>query len=126
MTRQHQTIHAYTAAINALDAEAFANCFAEECELNDPVGAPPARGREGARAFFNAFAPLLSRMNIRAGRIFLNGDKAAFSWVMEAEGRGGQFATAEGIDVFEFDANGKIARSYGYWNPGPFVAALTA
>jgi len=126
MTPQHETIHAYAAAINALDADAFADCFAANCELNDPVGAPPSLGREGARAFFGAFAPLISKVTIRPGRIYLNGDRAAFTWALEAVGRGGQFATAEGIDVFEFDAAGKIVRSHGFWNPGPFVAALTA
>jgi steroid delta-isomerase len=126
MTVFHNTIQAYTRAINTLDADAFAACFAANCELNDPVGAPPARGHEGAKAFFGAFAPLLQSIRIQPGRVFLNGGQAAFTWTIEAAGNNGKSATAEGIDVFEFDESGKITRSYGYWDPKPFVAALTA
>ena len=126
MTAQHQTILDYAAAIGRLDADGFVACFTADCQLNDPVGAPPALGHAGARAFFGAFAPLLASISFTPGQIHHNGLAAAFTWTIEAVGKGGQTATANGIDVMEFDATGKIAKSFGYWNPGPFVAALTA
>jgi hypothetical protein len=46
--------------------------------------------------------------------------------VIDATGKGGQSAHAEGIDVFEFDESGKIVRGFAYWDAGPFIAALTA
>jgi len=124
MTIFHDTIHAYAAAITALNPDAFAACFAENCELHDPVGAPPALGHAGARAFFGAFQPLLKSIHLRAGHVYLNGHEAAFTWTLEATGVNGKTATADGIDTFHFDAHGKILRSNGYWDPAPFVAAL--
>jgi limonene-1,2-epoxide hydrolase len=122
----HETLHAYAAAISALDPGAFAACFAPDCELNDPVGAPPHRGQEGARAMLAGFEPLLASIRFQIGRIHLNGRSAALTWSIEAEGKNGRTASAEGIDVVDFDEAGKIVRTNGYWDPGPFVGALTA
>jgi ketosteroid isomerase-like protein len=125
MLAPQETIAQYAAAINAMSADDFVDCFAESCELHDPVGAPPARGHAGARAFFEGIAGLLATVRFSVNRaIQVNGDQAAFAWRMEATGRNGQTATAEGIDVFVFNAEGKILRSNGYWNPSPFVGPL--
>jgi steroid Delta-isomerase len=126
MSSHHLSIAAYAAAIGSLSADAFAACFAEGCELNEPVGAPPVHGQEGAKAFYNGIAPLISKIEFRPGTIHVGGDRAAFGWTIEAEGKNGKTATAEGIDVMEFDAGGKILRSWAYWDPGPFVGALMA
>ena len=99
MTIYYQTIEAYAAAISALDPDAFAACFAADCELNDPAGSPTVR---------------------------VGGTRAAFKWTIEAEGKQSQLGTAEGIDVLEFNEAGQIVRTYAFWNPGPLVAALTA
>lgn len=126
MTVYEQTIQAYAAAISELNTEAFVACFAADCELNDPVGAPPAVGQEGARAFFTGFLPILASIKFVPGPIHEGGQRAAFTWTMEGEGKKGQRAAGDGIDVFEFNDEGKIVRSYGFWNAGAFVAALTA
>ncbi len=126
MTPLHQAIHGYTAAIQSLDADAFAACFTAQCELNDPVGAPTIHGHDGVKAFFLGIAGLLRKIEMTPVNIHIGGTRAAFSWKMVGEGKAGQPATADGIDVLEFDQAGKIIRSWGYWNPGPFVAALTA
>jgi len=119
-------VHAYAAAINAMDPEAFAALFAREAEIHDPVGAPPWKGPDGAREFLGQFVPVTETVYLRAGKIEVNGNHAAFTWAVEATGKNGQFAAADGIDVLVFDINGKIVRASGYWNPGPFVAALLA
>ncbi len=124
MTIFHQTIRDYAHAIGTLNADAFVACFSADCELNEPVGAPAHVGQEGARTFFNGMAPLISKIEFRAGPVYLCGQRAAFSWTIEAEGKSGQASNADGIDIFEFNEAGKIARSVAYWDPGPFVAAL--
>ena len=126
MTIYHQTIEAYAAAISALDPDAFAACFAADCELNDPAGSPTVHGQDGARAFLSGFLPLLGKAQFRPGAVHVGGTRAAFAWTMEAEGKKGQRGTGEGIDVLEFNEAGKITRTYAFWNPGPLVAALTA
>jgi ketosteroid isomerase-like protein len=121
----YQCIHDYFAAIAALDVDAYAACFTPDCEIHDPVGPQPHQGHEGGKAFLSGFAAITERLNIRAGKIELNGNRAAFSWAAEAVGKNGKFAMADGIDVVEFDDNGKIVRLWGYWNPAPAIATLT-
>jgi len=126
MPAKISAVHAYAAAINALNADAFSALFASGSEIHDPVGAPPWIGPEGAHAFLSQFVPLPDSCYLRAGKIEINGDHAAFTWAMEATGKNGRTAAAEGIDVVVFDSAGKIDRSYGYWDPSAFVAVLTA
>lgn len=126
MTIYHQTIEAYAAAISAMDPDAFAACFAADCELNDPAGSPTVRGQEGAKAFLRGFLPILSKVQFQPGTVRTGGSRAAFTWTIQAEGKTGQLGTADGIDVVEFDEAGKIVRTHAFWNPGQLVAALTA
>lgn len=126
MTPYHEAIQAYAAAISALDPEAFAACFAADCELNDPAGSPTIHGQDGAKAFLSGFLPILSKAQFLPLAIHVGGTRAAFSWVMNAEGKKGQTGSGEGIDVLEFNEAGKIVRTYAFWNPGPLVAVLTA
>ena len=126
MTIYHQTIEAYAAAISAMDPDAFAACFAADCELNDPAGSPTVRGQEGAKAFLRGFLPILSKVQFQPGTVRTGGSRAAFTWTIQAEGKAGQLGTADGIDVVEFDEAGKIVRTHAFWNPGQLVAALTA
>lgn len=126
MTIFHDSIHAYMAAINAMDPAAFAACFTEDCELNDPVGAPPHVGHGGARGFLSGMMPLVESVYIRPGKIQLNGRVAAFTWAIEAKGRNGKWVAADGIDVIEFAESGKIRRTSAYWDIGSFIAVLTA
>jgi steroid delta-isomerase len=121
-----QAVHAYMAAINAIDPDAYAACFAEGAELHDPVGAPPLVGPEGARAFMGQFAPLIESIYIRAGKIHVAGESAVFTWALEATGKNGRMAAADGIDVMVFNGEGKLLRLHGYWDAAPFIAALTA
>jgi ketosteroid isomerase-like protein len=118
------TIHAYAAAINTLNAEGFAACFAEDSELYDPANGEPFRGPAGALAFFAQFEPLLESIHITPGEIRINGNHAAFTWRLEATGKTGRTAAADGIDAMVFDESGKIKAVHAYWNAGPFVAKL--
>ena len=119
-------IQTYTAAVSALDSDAFVGCFAAECELNDPVGSPTGYGHAGVRAFFAAVTPILASARMTAGSIHINAASVAFTWTLEGTGMGGQTATATGIDVWQMDGDAKILRSDAYWDAGAFVGALTA
>ena len=120
------TIQAYAAAIKALNTEAFAECFATDSKLYDPANAEPFHGPAGAVAFFAQFAPLLESIQITPGQIHLTANHAAFTWRLEATGKSGRTAAADGIDAIVFNESGKIGALHAYWNAGPFVAALTA
>ncbi|RKY73780.1 ketosteroid isomerase, partial [candidate division KSB1 bacterium] len=47
-----KAISAYFAAVRAMDVEAWVATFAENGVSYDPVGAPPYKGHEALRQFF--------------------------------------------------------------------------
>jgi uncharacterized protein (TIGR02246 family) len=49
-----RAVRAYFLAIRAMDADAFANAFAEDGTTCDPMGAPPISGRDAVREFFQS------------------------------------------------------------------------
>jgi hypothetical protein len=52
------------------------------------------------------------------------GDRVAVSWRAELTAANGKSTRCDGIDLFEFDAQGRIARLTGYWGPAAAFAAL--
>ena len=120
------TIHAYAAAINTLNAEEFSACFAADSQMFDPANGDPFHGPAGAVSFFSQFAPLLESIQITPGRIYFTGNHAAFTWRLEATDTSGRTAAADGINVIICNENGKIGALHAYWNAGPFVDTLTA
>ena len=46
-----RAVRAYFLAIRAMDAEAFANTFAEDGSTEDPIGTPAIKGRTAIREF---------------------------------------------------------------------------
>src|SRR5207244_6270678 len=49
-----RAVRAYFLAIRAMDADAFANTFAEDGTTCDPIGAPPITGRPAIREFLHS------------------------------------------------------------------------
>ena len=56
--------------------------------------------------------------------IFIVGQQAAVKWTMQVVAQNGRTATAEGISVFEFNDNGKIAKIQSYWDEALIKAQL--
>jgi hypothetical protein len=57
---------------------------------------------------------------------FFSGAGAAVLWRCSAVGVNGGRAGAEGITVFEFDADGLIQTVVSYWDPAALLIALAA
>ena len=81
---------------------------------------------DGTTAFFNQFVPITEAVQFRADRIHVADSRAAFTWTMDATGKTGRHATAEGVEIAYFDENGKIQSLDAYWDPMPFIAILLA
>lgn len=126
MPNLYEAVYSYAATINNINPAAFAALFSDTGAVHDPVGSPPWVGPDGAGRFLEQFVPLLKSVHMRPGKIQINGTHVAFSWAMEATAKNGRTAAADGIDVIVYNAEGKIERVYGYWDPAPFLAILTA
>jgi steroid delta-isomerase len=117
-------VRAYFAAIRAMDAEAWVATFAPDATNYDPVGAPPAVGHDGLRQFFAAIAGAFKTVALTEDHIFIAGDGAAVKWTGTGTGKNGRNVRFEGIDVFEFNADGLIQTMRAYWNPAEVLMQL--
>ncbi len=121
------TLDAYFAAIAARDPQRVASLFAEDGEIEDPVGSPVRHGRDGVAGLFAAgVAALASHVEIKVLAALPSGGGIAAHWTMTARGKAGREVNAEGIDVLQVDAHGLIVRAEGYWNAAAFRQALAA
>jgi steroid delta-isomerase len=114
----------YFLAIRAMDAEAFANCFAEDGTTHDPVGTPAITGRAGLREFFASICKNFKSVGLTEDSVFVAGNGAAVKWTGKGTSHSGREVRFEGIDVIEVNENGKIQTVHAYWNPAEMIAQL--
>jgi len=122
--RISRTVRAYFLAIRAMDAEAFANTFAEDGTTYDPVGSEGITGREAIREFLISICKNFKSVALTEESIFVAGDGAAVKWAGKGTSANGRNVNFEGIDVFEVNADGKIRTLRAYWNPAEMIAQL--
>jgi steroid delta-isomerase len=120
-----QTLDDYFDALRSLDPERIARVFAEDGEIEDPVGSPVHRGRPSiAKYFAGGMCAGASAVEIEIISALPAGTAIAAHWLMTARSRNGHSVKAEGIDVLAVDRRGLIRRAEGYWDRDAFRAAL--
>ena len=122
--RISRAVRAYFLAIRAMDADAFANTFAEDGTTYDPVGTPGIKGRGGLREFFEAICQNFKSVALTEDSIFVAGNGAAVKWTGRGTSTNGRVVRFEGVDVFEINDEGKIQTLRAYWNPAEMIAQL--
>src|SRR6185503_13545973 len=96
-----RAVRAYFLAIRAMDADAFANSFAEDGTTCDPMGAPPIVGRDGIREFFNSICKNFKSVGLTEDSVFVAGNGAAVKWIGKGTSHSGKEVRFEGIDIIE-------------------------
>jgi len=119
-----RAVRAYFLAIRAMDAEAFANTFAEDGTTSDPVGTAAITGREAIREFLTSICQNFKSVGLTEESIFVAGNGAAVKWTGHGTSATGKEVRFEGIDVFEVNADGKIQTVRAYWNPAEMIGQL--
>ena len=119
-----RAVRAYFLAIRAMNAEAFANTFAENGSTFDPEGSPPITGREALREFFQSICKNFKSVALTEDSVFVAGNGAAVKWTGHGTSMSGREVNFEGIDVFEINEDGKIQTIHAYWNPAEMIAQL--
>lgn len=119
-----RAVRAYFLAIRAMDAEAFANTFAEDGTTQNPMGAPPITGRDGIREFLQSICKNFKSVSLDEESIFVAGNGAAVKWTGKGTSNNGKGVKFEGIDVFEINSDGKIQNVWAYWNPAEMIGQL--
>jgi len=119
-----RAVRAYFLAIRAMDADAFANTFAEDGTTCDPMGAPPISGRPAIREFLESICKNFKSVSLTEDHIFVAGNGAAVKWTGRGTSSNGKEVKFEGIDIFEVNQDGKIQNLWAYWNPAEMIAQL--
>ncbi len=119
-----RAVRGYFLAIRAMDADAFANTFAEDGTTCDPMGTPPISGRDGIREFLSSICKNFKSVSLTEESIFVAGNGAAVKWTGKGTSANGKEVRFEGIDVFEINQDGKIQSVWAYWNPAEMIAQL--
>ena len=122
--RISRAVRAYFLAIRAMDAEAFANTFAEDGTTFDPVGSPAITGREEIREFLQSICQNFKSVALEEDFVFVAGSGAAVKWTGRGTSANGREVKFEGVDVFDVNEDGKIQTLRAYWNPAEMIAQL--
>lgn len=106
-------VHAYVRALNEGNLDAIMALYAEGAEVEDPVGSTPKRGLEEIRAFYAVSTQLKLEVELE-GQIRAVGNEAAFAFSVTFEVQG-QRTTIRPIDLFRFDAQGRIVQMRAFF-----------
>jgi len=118
------TVSNYFLAIRAMDAEAFADTFAEDGTTFDPVGTPGITGRAAIREFLQNICKNFKSVGLTEDHVFVAGNGAAVKWTGHGISASGKEVRFEGVDVFEVNEDGQIQTLRAYWNPTEMIAQL--
>ena len=69
-----RAVRGYFLAIRAMDADAFANAFAEDGTTCDPMGAPPITGRPAIREFLQSICKNFKSVALTEDSVFVAGN----------------------------------------------------
>ena len=109
-------VQAYVRALNAADLEAIVALYADDALVEDPVGSAPKRGLAEIRAFYAGSVALKLQVELE-GPIRAVAGEAAFAFSVSFE-INGQRTTIRPIDLFTFNAAGRIVQMRAFFGPG--------
>lgn len=96
------------------DVSAIADLYADDCQVEDPVGGALVQGKEAIRSFYAAVSPHL-QVEI-SGPICVAGSQCAVPLLAELTMKD-QKRYIDVIDEFAFDDAGRITSMRAFWNP---------
>lgn len=101
---------------SSADKEGWLDLYADNAEFADPYPAPASVGRAGLVEFWDRVHGMASNYSFDNVQIVTAGDRAAMTFTLSMELDGTRYGF-DGVDVFEVDDDGKIARFTAYWDP---------
>lgn len=122
--RHEHTVEAYFRALVQPDADAWLALFTDDAVSHDPVGTPPASGREELRQIRHVMTSPFKKLVIAAPAVFYAGSGAAAHWSAQGTAEGGASVRFAGITVFELAEDGRIQTVMSYWDPAAMMIEL--
>lgn len=108
-------VETYVESFNRSDIDGVLSIFAADATVEDPVGTPIKQGHDALREFFAVGIQMGAKLQLD-GPIRCAGGHAAFPFhvTLELEGKQNRIDV---IDVFRFDAAGKVAEMRAFFGP---------
>ena len=107
----------FVAALSTRDIDAIADLFASDAVVHDPVDSPAIEGVEKIRDFFARSVDAVRTAKL-SGPVHISGDCRHAAFGLEAVADlGDGLKVIEGVNVWTFDAAGRIATMNAYWGP---------
>jgi steroid delta-isomerase len=113
----------YFEATQSNDAATWAACFATDATVDDPVSSPPIKGTDTILERGKKFMANFQTVGLHPEYVSVDNLRAAAKWTGRGVTKDGRSVKFEGINFFEFNEKGKIAKLVGFWNPADMVEA---
>ena len=107
-------VTAFHVHIDAFEHDAVLNLFADDATLEDPFGSAAIRGNAAIHEFYARAMQGGAKLAL-TGPPRLAGDAVAFPFTANVPAAN---IAIDIIDVFRFDADGKVASMQAFWGPG--------
>lgn len=105
-------VHRYVEAFAKADINIIKELYASDATVEDPVGTDIHHGIDAIVAFYEGALQNEIKLTL-SGDPRCAGDEVAFPFQVSAPGM-----TIDVIDVFKFNAEGKVASMRAFWGPG--------
>ncbi len=116
-----QLVDLYYEGVRSLDSEQYASAFAQNGTLEDPVGTPPAEGRQAVEERYRPATVLFSEINMYPLDVFAPDftNEAAVRWRATVKFRDTGIVSDKffGITYFKYKNNGLIRSARVFWYP---------
>ncbi|SIP98552.1 nuclear transport factor 2 family protein [Marinobacterium stanieri] len=113
----------YIERVDAVDVDAILELYADDAQVEDPVGAPVHRGKAAIEAFYRkGLTGAKMRATLQGPVRASDAGSGAIAFrvdVLEGEMPG----SIDVIDVMEFNEKGQIRSMKAYWGPLNFTPA---
>jgi steroid delta-isomerase len=116
-----QVVNDYIRLMSAGDWQGVAKLYADDATVEDPVGSEPVRGIEAVTAFYKRNTTNPMKLEL-AGPIRVAGIETAFPFTVSVNYQGTPMHIHV-IDVFKFNAEGKVVSMRAYFGEENFVPA---
>jgi steroid delta-isomerase len=113
--RVRSVVDRYVEASNCNDKAAVLALFASDAVWHDPVGQPPHVGHDEIGQFFDDARALADRIEMVTRDVIVCADEAVLLFEIHAT-IGDQTMVMDVVEVFEIDADERIATAKAYWD----------
>jgi steroid delta-isomerase len=112
--QMHAVVHAYVRALNASDLDAIIALYADDAEVEDPVGSEPKRGIAAIRDFYAASVAMKLTVALE-GPVRAVANEAVFPFSVSLFFKG-KPVVIRPIDHFRFNDAGRIVQMRAFFS----------